>query len=98
MLVARSPKERLLGLALLEALPEDCSLLFPHCRSVHTFGMRFQLDLVFLEGGGRVIAVTRGVRPWRVVRCRGAESVLETRMSESRRFVRAGAGRVAAQL
>jgi uncharacterized protein len=94
--VARSLGSRLLGLALLAEAPEGCALLFPRCRSVHTFGMRFPLDLVFLDEAGGVMAVSRGVPPCRIVRCRDADSVLETPLSEARRFIRAGAGRVAA--
>jgi uncharacterized protein len=52
-------------------------LLIPNCRSVHTFGMLFRLDLYFLDGNGRVIRAVRGVRPGRVVGCRAAAAVLE---------------------
>jgi uncharacterized protein len=46
--IATTRRARLLGMALLD--PEDAGdgLLIPGCRSVHTFGMRFGLDLVFL--------------------------------------------------
>jgi uncharacterized protein len=54
-------------------------LLLPRCRSVHTFGMRFALDLVWLGAGGAVVRIDRGVRPWRVRSCRRARSVLELR-------------------
>ena len=96
--VARGPRARMPGLALLGEPPEGSALLIPSCRSVHTFGMRFAIDLVFLDRRGRVLRISRGIPAWRVVRCRDAESVLETPMSEARRFVRAGAARVAAEL
>ncbi len=32
-------------------------MLFPHTKSVHTFGMRFGLDVAFLDDGNRVIKV-----------------------------------------
>ena len=35
-------------------------LLIPRCASVHTFGMRFALDLVFLDARRRPLAVRRG--------------------------------------
>jgi uncharacterized membrane protein (UPF0127 family) len=53
------------------------ALLIPRCRSVHTFGMRFPLDLVWLGAGGEVVRVDRAVPPWRVRSCRRARSVLE---------------------
>ena len=52
-------------------------LLIPGCRSVHTFGMRFDLDLLFLDEDGRVTELRRSVPPWRFVRCRDAAAVLE---------------------
>jgi hypothetical protein len=77
--LARSFRARLLGLAWLRSLPADCVLLIPGCRSVHTFGMRFALDVTFLDGAGRELRTVRGVRPGRVVACRGATAVLERR-------------------
>ena len=77
--VARSPRARLLGLALLADLPRGTALLIPRCRSLHTFGMRFPIDVVFLDGAGRPLREVRGLRPRRVVWCRGAAAVLERR-------------------
>jgi uncharacterized membrane protein (UPF0127 family) len=39
--------------------------------------MRFALDLLFLDGAGRVIELRRGVPPRRVLRCPGAVALLE---------------------
>jgi uncharacterized membrane protein (UPF0127 family) len=75
--VATTPLSRLLGLALLSRRRAGAGLLIPSCRSVHTFGMRFPIDLIFLDPGGRVIGLRRGVPPCRVVRCPAADSVLE---------------------
>jgi uncharacterized membrane protein (UPF0127 family) len=76
---ARDPLARLLGLAGLRTLPPATGLLLPGTRSIHTCGMRFALDLVWLDGEGRVVRVDRGVRPWRVRSCRGARAVVELR-------------------
>jgi len=75
MQVARSPLRRLLGLAL-RRRPPTHALLLPRCRSVHTFGMRFPLDLIWLDRDGRVLRVDEAVPPWRVRSCRGAAAVL----------------------
>jgi trehalose synthase len=75
--VARGVRARLLGLAHLDRERAGAGLLIPRCNSVHTFGMRFALDLVFLDGGGTVLAVRRGLRPRRVAAHRGAAAVLE---------------------
>jgi uncharacterized membrane protein (UPF0127 family) len=68
---------RLLGLAFLERAQAGAGLLIPRCRCVHTFGMRFDLDLVFLDPGDREIRRAHAVPPRRVVWERGAAAVLE---------------------
>ena len=76
---AVSLRARLLGLALLArgALPPGHALLIADCRSVHTFGMRFPIDVMFLDERGRALRVVRGVKRRRVLVCRGAFAVLE---------------------
>ncbi len=68
---------RLLGLAFLPREQAGPGLLIPRCRSVHTFGMRFPLDLVFLDAAGRVVRRCPAVPPGRVVSEPGAQAVLE---------------------
>ena len=41
-------------------------ILFPGCSSIHTIGMRFPLDVVFLREG-TVTRVVSHVPPWRMV-------------------------------
>jgi uncharacterized protein len=53
------------------------ALHLPRCRSVHTFGMRFPLDLVWIDRRGEVVRIDRAVRPCRVRSCRRARSVIE---------------------
>lgn len=75
---------RLLGLAGLRAVPTGHALLLPRTRSVHTFGMRVPIDLVWCDGDGRVVRIDEGVRPGRLRGCREARSVLETAAGEGR--------------
>jgi uncharacterized membrane protein (UPF0127 family) len=75
--VATTHLSRLLGLALLRRARAGRGLLIPRCRSVHTFGMRFRLDVLFLDERGHVLELRRAVPPCRVLRCRGAMAVLE---------------------
>ncbi len=77
MRCARGPLARLLGLAGLRRLPADAGLLLPRTRSIHTLGMRFALDLVWLDRDGRVVRVDRAVPPRRVRSCRAARAVVE---------------------
>jgi uncharacterized membrane protein (UPF0127 family) len=75
--VATGLGSRLLGLALLRRGRAGAGLLIPRCRSVHTFGMRFRLDVIFLDGEQRVVELRRAVPPGRLIRCPRAMSVLE---------------------
>jgi uncharacterized membrane protein (UPF0127 family) len=75
--VADTFLSRLFGLALLPRERSGPGLLIPRCRSVHTFGMRFALDLLFLDADQRVIQLRRAVPSGRLIRCRAASSVLE---------------------
>jgi len=81
--VATRFRERLIGLSW-SRLPRARAMLIPDCRSVHTAGMRFALDLVWLDRDGRVLRVDLGVAPWRVRSCRGAAAVLEVPSPASR--------------
>lgn len=47
------------------------------CESVHTFWMKFPIDLVYLDRNKKVKKVRSGVGPWRVSACLSAHSVLE---------------------
>ncbi len=75
--VARSLHSRLLGLAFLGRDEAGSGLLIPRCASVHTFGMRFPLDLLFLDERGEPLAIRIRVPPCRVAFARGAAAVLE---------------------
>jgi uncharacterized membrane protein (UPF0127 family) len=75
--VAAGRRARLLGLAHIDRDRAGAGLLIPRCRSVHTFGMRFALDLVFLDGSLAPIEVRRAVPPRRVAWAPGAAMVLE---------------------
>jgi len=80
--VAESFRSRLRGLAWRRRAQAGPGLLIPRCSSVHTFGMRFDLDVYFLDGSGRVLSVTHRVPPCRVLWHRGAAAVLEVPAQE----------------
>jgi len=74
--VASDPAARLKGLLGRDGI--DGALLLPGCRSVHTLGMRFAIDVAFLDRRGRVVGLVAPMRRWRVGRARWrARQVLE---------------------
>ena len=40
-------------------------ILLAPCNAVHTYGMTFDLDLVFLDNAGEVLAVVEELEPWK---------------------------------
>jgi uncharacterized membrane protein (UPF0127 family) len=81
--VATTLRARLLGLAHLDLERTGPGLLIPRCSSVHTFGMRFPLDLYFLDKDEATLEVRRGVPGRRVASCRRATAVVELPSSSS---------------
>jgi uncharacterized membrane protein (UPF0127 family) len=75
--VAAGPLARLLGLAFLRRPPARAALLLPRTRCVHTFGMRFALDLHWLDSRGALVRIDRNVPPRRLRACRSAAAILE---------------------
>jgi uncharacterized protein len=84
--VARRSAERRRGLARMEPMPPDHALHILRTNSVHTFGMRFALDLVWLGRGGKVVRIDTNVPARRMKTCLRARSVIETRAGEGDRF------------
>lgn len=89
LLVAGDRRSRRRGLARLNALPPDHALLFERCRSVHTVGMRFALDLLWLDADGALVRLDRDVAARRVRTCLRARSVVETAAGQGDRFATA---------
>jgi uncharacterized membrane protein (UPF0127 family) len=59
--------------------------------SVHTWFMRFSIDVVFLDRELRVLKIVPRLSPWRVASGRGARAVLELAAGEcERRGLRPG--------
>lgn len=75
---ATSWLRRGIGLLGKRGLSPGEALWLEPCGSVHTFGMRFDLDVAFMDASGRVLAVVEAAPPWRVIAApRGTRAVLE---------------------
>ena len=69
---------RLRGLLGTRVLPEGDGLWIRPCRQVHMFGMRYAIDVVFLDDSHRVVGLTSDLAPGRISpKVREATSVLE---------------------
>ena len=63
LVVARSLLSRIRGLLGRSSLPQGEALLIKPCMGIHTFGMRFAIDAVFLDRTNRVVAVAENLLP-----------------------------------
>lgn len=69
--------ERTRGLLGRAGLERDQGLWIDPCRSIHTFFMRFPLDVIYLDRDGVIVKTVQGIGPWRLSGCLQASSVLE---------------------
>ena len=75
--VAGSGAKRTKGLLGRKNLEPGEGMWIVPCEAVHTFGMRFPIDLVYLDRKHRVKKVRSNVVPWRLSACLSAHSILE---------------------
>lgn len=54
---------RLKGLMVAKELNPGKGLLLIPCKQVHTFFMKFSIDVLFLDGRGRVLRIIQGLGP-----------------------------------
>ena len=75
--VAKSSARRSKGLLGRRGLALGEGLWIVPCEAVHTFGMKFSIDLVYLDRKHRVRKIRHSVPPWRLSACLVAHSILE---------------------
>ena len=75
--VADTSAKRRTGLLKHERLNAGEGLWIVPCESVHTFFMKFPIDLVYLDRKHKVKKVRHAVGPWKLSACLTAHSVLE---------------------
>jgi uncharacterized membrane protein (UPF0127 family) len=75
--VAGSAAKRSKGLLGRRGLAPGEALWIIPCEAVHTFGMKFSIDLVYLDRRQRIRKIKAGVPPWRFSACLTAHSVIE---------------------
>ena len=75
--VADTSAKRRTGLLKHEKLEPGEGLWIVPCESVHTFFMKFPIDLLYLDRHHKVRKARSAVRPWRLSACLAAHSVLE---------------------
>jgi len=75
--IARVFLARLKGWMLRRAEVATTGLWLIPCDAIHTFFMRFEIDVLFLDANRQIIVVDHRVKPWRIRACFDATSVIE---------------------
>jgi uncharacterized membrane protein (UPF0127 family) len=75
--LADTSETRRVGLLKHERLEPGSGLWIVPCESVHTFFMKFPIDLVYLDKQRKVRKVRHAVPAWRLSACLTAHSILE---------------------
>ena len=75
--LADTSEKRRTGLLKHERLQPGEGLWIVPCESVHTFFMKFPIDLVYVDKRHKVRKVRHSVAPWRMSACLSAHSVIE---------------------
>jgi uncharacterized protein len=70
-------KSRRKGLLGQDSMPEGSALIIAPSQAIHTFSMRFAIDVAFVSGDGVVLKVRRAVPPRRIAVALRAFAVIE---------------------
>ncbi len=66
ILIADTTITRMVGLMFKPRLEGADGLLINPCNSIHTFFMRYNLDIVFMSKDNKVVKIIRDIKPWRM--------------------------------
>lgn len=64
--MAKSFAGRLRGLLGRKGMHAGEALVIKPCSQIHTFFMRFDIDVIFLDRQGKVLQVVESMPPWRI--------------------------------
>ena len=78
--------ERTAGLLKFPPLNLNQGLLINKCNSIHTFGIKYSLDIVYLSRHLKVIKVVENIKPTRMSLCFSAKHTLEMLTGEVNRL------------
>jgi uncharacterized membrane protein (UPF0127 family) len=66
VMVANTPRSRMVGLLGRDSLPPASGIILDPCRMIHTWFMRFPIDVVFVGSDGKVVKTVERLGPFRL--------------------------------
>jgi uncharacterized membrane protein (UPF0127 family) len=88
--IADTSAKRRRGLLGRDHLPSGSALVLTRCNAIHTIGMRFPIDVAFVDSKGRVRKVVHALGPWRMAISPLAVSAIELAAGELRDGLQVG--------
>jgi uncharacterized membrane protein (UPF0127 family) len=64
--IAQDYRSRSIGLLNRTSFSREEGLLIKPCNSIHTFFMKFPIDVLFLDKKGKVVKIRKSLVPWRL--------------------------------
>ncbi|MDE1182023.1 DUF192 domain-containing protein [Paraburkholderia sp.] len=84
--ITETARERMRGLLGRDRLLSSEALLLRPCRSIHTFGMRFAIDVIFLDRHNRIVAIHHDISKRRMLLSLRATQTLEMTAGSARQL------------
>lgn len=78
--------ERMRGLLFRTKLKPLQALWIEPCPSIHTFGMKYSIDIIFLDKSGMVLKVVENLLPMRIATCKKAKVSIELLAGEAEKL------------
>lgn len=66
VLIANTPFKRIKGLLGKSDFKQEEALIIKPCNSIHTFFMRFAIDVIFVDKQNRIVKTISNLEPWRL--------------------------------
>jgi uncharacterized membrane protein (UPF0127 family) len=86
VIVANTWLSRAIGLLTTSYLPQGQGLLITPCAAVHTIGMRYSIDVIYISRAGTIVKVVHGLQSWRLSSCASSYSTVELASGEAKRL------------
>jgi uncharacterized membrane protein (UPF0127 family) len=77
LLPAFDSQTRRTGLLAHQSLPAGTAMIIAPTNAIHTFFMKFAIDVLFVAKDGQIVKMREGLRPWRMAAARRGYGVIE---------------------
>lgn len=76
---------RLIGL-LKNKNSKNSNLYIPSCNSIHTFFMKFSIDVIMTDSKGKIVFLKENVKPFQIISCPKAKDTIELEIGSIKKF------------